>query len=834
MLVLAAVPLAVTLPAGASTTTAPVAPAVTDRLAHGDAPFWVVLKSAPDLPPAGSSPALVREALTRHAAGAQAGLRQLLTARKAHFEPFWITDAIRVVGDRDLLDEIAERPEVARIDADPAAGPAVAATDPTDPTASREEDVPPPVDGVEWNIHRIGADRAWKESGSRGEGIVVANIDTGVMYDHPALAATYRGRYSTGAAGHDYNWFDTRGLCAQPCDESGHGTHVMGLEAGRAADGNAQMGVAPGARWIAGVMGSDLVDALRAGEWMLAPTDAAGENPRPDLAPDVVNMSWRLHDGGESYGDMLDALVAAGIFPVVAAGNYGEDGTCSTNVFPASLEGAYAVGNTTPDDTVSGTSSRGPIADGRIKPDIAAPGTAIRSSDVGPEFGVRDGTSQAAPQVAGAVALLWSAVPQLEGDVAATRELLDRTAHDIDDTACGGTADDNNAAGQGLLDVAAALRAAPKGKVGALSGTAVPDALVQLTGPKQKNLYADSHGRFQLARMVPGTYTWTATAFGYEEVTGSVTVTADQRATLPITMRRPGNVKIAGEVRSAEGPVAGATVTVRGAPARARTDAGGRYRLTVPAGVEHHLTVETPTRCALGTERDVRPSADTTVDFDLTARTDETPYGHTCTKPVIGYRQGTMKLDIGGSNGEVAEMRLPFPVKVYDNSSATVWISTFGAVSVTGPIAPPFSDMFFTMPDPSLPLGAILPFYSLLNVDEKAGVYTRMIGDRFVVEWRNVQVLRPMDRAPDGRLSVSLVIGRDGTATVNYRDVSPGWHVLGKHALIGMQDADGSNAFAYGNMERVVRDGRGFTIHPPAAQTPAAESPAAQTPAAPK
>lgn len=805
-------PLAAPPPAGAAPVRADVAAAVHDQLSRGGrAPFWVLLEDRPALPRSGSTPAAVHRALTRRAATTQAGLHTLLTARNAEFEPFWIANAIRVTGDRELLDEIARRPEVARIAAEPSA-PAVSAR------AARAADVPPPVDGVEWNLHRIGADRAWRESGTRGEGIVVANIDSGVLGGHPSLAATYRGRHSSGAVQHDYHWYDPTGVCAGPCDVDGHGTHVMGLEAGRATDGGTEIGVAPGARWIAAVKGSEPAEALRAAQWMLAPTDAAGENPRPDLAPDVVNISWYLSRGGqELFGDILDAWVAAGIFPVVAAGNNGDGGRCSTNTWPASFESAYAVGNTTEADVVSPESSRGPTADGRTTPDISAPGTAIRSSFIGPEFALRDGTSQAAPQVAGAVALLWSAVPELDGDVAATRKLLDDTARDIDDTTCGGTAADNSVAGEGLLDIPAALRAAPKSKVGALSGTAVPDAAIQLSGPKLKNLTADADGRFTLARMVPGSYTYTARAFGYRDATGTVTIEPDGTTTLPIALQPVPGATVSGVVRSAEGPVAGATVTVQGTAARARTGSDGRYRLTLPTGGSYRLTAESPGRCADQAEQRVEVTADTTLDIDLPARTDLGGYGHTCTRPVTGYQAGTTRLDLSGSAGEVAEIRLPFPVKVYDTSSTTAWISTNGALSVAGPVPPPFFDVLLPLPDSSLPTAAIMPFYSVLNVDDAAGVYTTIGADQVVVEWRNVEVLRPLNRTAEGRISVSLVLRPDGSFTVNYRDVTPNWYVRGGNALIGLQNADGTDVFAYGNLERVVEDGLGFTIRPPAA-----------------
>jgi hypothetical protein len=809
---LGALPLVVPVPAGARTARADVAPAVREQLAgEGRTAFWVFLRGASGLPRTGSTPEVVHRTLTRQATVAQAGLRELLTRRKATFEAFWIADVIRVVGDRDLLEEIAARPEVARIGAEPS----TAAVSSAAPVRAADADVPAPVNGVEWNLHRIGADQAWKNSGSRGEGIVVANIDTGVLGAHPSLAPTYRGRFSSGAVDHSYNWFGPRSSCPGPCDDDGHGTHVMGLEVGRAADGSNQMGVAPGARWIAAVKGSEVADRVRAAQWMLAPTDANGENPRPDLAPDVVNISWYFGNGGQDlFRPVLDAWVSAGIFPVVAAGNNGGNGTCATNTWPASFDSAYAVANTTPADVVAQSSSRGPTADGRTKPDISAPGTSIRSTYITPEFAVLDGTSQAAPQVAGAVALLWSAVPELDGNVAATRKLLDDTARDIDDTTCGGTAGDNNVAGEGLLDIAAALRAAPKNRTGSLSGTAVPDATIQLSGPRLKNLTADGNGRFGLARMVPGTYSYQATAFGHQQATGTVTIRPGTAARLPITLRQLPHATVSGTVRSVEGPVSGATVTADTTPIRVRTGSDGRYELPLPTGHTYQLTVESPSRCAVEAHPQVTVAADTTLDVDLPARTDLDGSYHTCTEPVVGYQAGTTELGISGADGAVAQVQLPFPVKVYDTTSTTAWISTNGALSVAGPIPPPFFDVLPPLVDTSLPVGAVLPFYSILNVDDAAGVYTTMSADQVVVEWRDVEVLRPLNRMPEGRISVSLVLRPDGSFTVNYRTTSASWYVRGGNALIGLQQDDASNAFVYGNLEKVVTNGLGFTIRP--------------------
>jgi Subtilase family len=96
----------------------------------------------------------------------------------------------------------------------------------------------------------------WSTFGDRGDGVVVANVDTGVQFDHPALARQYRGDLGDGSFDHNYNWFDPSQVCGSPslvpCDNAGHGTHTMGTMVGDDGDpGDNQVGVAPHARWIA-------------------------------------------------------------------------------------------------------------------------------------------------------------------------------------------------------------------------------------------------------------------------------------------------------------------------------------------------------------------------------------------------------------------------------------------------------------------------------------------------------------------------------------------------------------------------------------------------------
>src|SRR5690606_25109849 len=98
----------------------------------------------------------------------------------------------------------------------------------------------------------------------------------------------------------------------------------------------------------------------------------------------------------------------------------------------------------------------------------------VRSSVPGNSYAFFNGTSMAAPHVAGAVALLWSARPEYVRDIAATRLLLDLSAIDTDDTSCGGTAADNAVYGEGRLDALALVEAGTRGTA-TLAGT-VTDA----------------------------------------------------------------------------------------------------------------------------------------------------------------------------------------------------------------------------------------------------------------------------------------------------------------------------------------------------------------------
>jgi subtilisin family serine protease len=235
-----------------------------------------------------------------------------------------------------------------------------------------------------------------------------------------------------------------------------------------------QIGVAPGARWV-GVRNMERgwgspATYLEGFEWFLAPTDLNGENPQPEMAPHVINNSWTCPPvegcnagNWEVMNQAVNALRAAGVVVVVSAGNSGP--SCATVRDPAAIfEGSFSVGATRPNDTIAGFSSRGPVlADGslRLKPDVSAPGVSVRSCIPGGQYAASSGTSMAGPHVAGAVALIISAVPQLAGEVDSIEAILRRTAvpklADQDCEVYSGQQVPNAVYGYGRIDVLAAV-----------------------------------------------------------------------------------------------------------------------------------------------------------------------------------------------------------------------------------------------------------------------------------------------------------------------------------------------------------------------------------------
>lgn len=447
--------------------------------AQGEAEFLVYLSAQADLSAAGAMAgksargAYVVQQLQATAARTQPPVIAELEALGVAYRPFWITNMIWVRGDAAAVERLARRPDVAHLYANPRVPMAL-------PPPERAALAPA---AVEPGVQHVGAPAVW-DMGITGAGIVVGGQDTGYAWEHPALKDQYRG-WDGDTADHNYNWHDaiTTELSSAtvynpcgfsspaPCDDDSHGTHTMGTMVGDDGDAN-QIGVAPGARWIGcrnmeqGVgTPATYSDCF---QWFVAPTDLAGNNPRPEMAPDVINNSWTCTpDEGCTDPNLLLAVVentrAAGIVVASAAGNYGP--SCSTVSQPPGLyDAAFTVGATTIDDAIASFSSRGPVTiDGsnRLKPDVTAPGVSVRSSIPPASYGSSSGTSMATPHVSGLVALLLQARPDLRGNVAVVEALIRHSAVPLTSSqGCGGDgpADvPNNVYGYGRIDALAAV-----------------------------------------------------------------------------------------------------------------------------------------------------------------------------------------------------------------------------------------------------------------------------------------------------------------------------------------------------------------------------------------
>ncbi|NJD05333.1 MAG: hypothetical protein FIA97_02405 [Methylococcaceae bacterium] len=349
-------------------------------------------------------------ALRNKADVSQRAMQTLLGTRQgqgrvSRFKSFWVFNGLSVTASADVIRELASRSDVESITSDTV-------------------DIVPTAGPPEPNLTAIGAPDVWN-LGFTGQGVVVANLDSGVDNSHPDLVGRWRGGSNS--------WYDPYAQHTTPYDASGHGTWTMGLMVGGDAVGTS-IGVAPGARWIAAKIFKDNGTATATGihqafQWLLDPDG----NPATADAPDVVNNSWSYGSPGcnLAFQSDLQALVSAGIVPVFAAGNYGPGP--GSSVSPANYPEALSVGAVDNADQLYAYSSVGPSACGASRfPTVVAPGVyTLTTTLFGMYTNSAEGTSLSAPHVTGALALLLSAFPNLTADQ--QRQALTSSAVDLGD-----------------------------------------------------------------------------------------------------------------------------------------------------------------------------------------------------------------------------------------------------------------------------------------------------------------------------------------------------------------------------------------------------------------
>lgn len=385
------------------------------------------------------------ERLVSTADTTQSALRSKLRQEGFKFTPYYLVNGIEVDAGREARIWLSRRSDVDRVLISPQARPIPS-------TGGPERGSLPAPTGPEWNIRMLNAQQVW-DQGDRGKGIVIGSSDSGIDGTHPAISAAFRGG--------DDSWYDPAGHSRTPIDYNGHGTHTIG-----SALGSGGIGVAPGAQWMGCVnLARNLGNPpnyLECLQFLFAPFAFGGNafrDGRPQDGADVLTNSWGCPtmEGCDtrSLRPAIDALTAAGLFFVAAAGNEGP--RCgSIDDPPATYAGAFTVGAVDSDGEIADFSSRGP-ATGVLKPDVVSPGVGVVSAMPGGGYGSLDGTSMATPQVAGVVALMWSASPKLRGNVTATAKILRSTAVPATPNGNCPTVDQE---GGGLVDANAAVYAA--------------------------------------------------------------------------------------------------------------------------------------------------------------------------------------------------------------------------------------------------------------------------------------------------------------------------------------------------------------------------------------
>jgi serine protease AprX len=283
--------------------------------------------------------------------------------------------------------------------------------------------------------------------GVDGEGVTVAVIDSGVA-PHPDFGTRIKA----------FKDFDSRKR--KPHDPKGHGTHVAGIILG---DGEKVDGIAPKADLVACRIASEQ-EAIQAVDWVIANKDK--------YSIDVLNLSLGVDAKSDPEQDEFrkaaERAVDAGLVVVVSAGNECKGGVCPSTISSPGISPKVITvgaiddrGTADPkDDKIWEKSSQGAFMEG--KPDLVAEGTSVLSvlaaksvyaERVGPEahYLAISGSSQAAPMVAGAAALLLQVNPALTHD---------QIKHILSDTATPLPGARKAAQGAGRLNLEGAVQAA--------------------------------------------------------------------------------------------------------------------------------------------------------------------------------------------------------------------------------------------------------------------------------------------------------------------------------------------------------------------------------------
>lgn len=386
----------------------------------------------------------------------------------------WINNVITCLASKEVIADLSRRNDIDRIDWDEERKmiidhEIIPADEPGGGNGGKE---------ITWNVTKVNVPAVWA-LGYNGAGIKVGVLDTGVNYNHVDLADHMWNDPSYPNHGYDFVNSDNN-----PMDDHGHGTHCAGTVAGDGTAGS-QTGMAPSATIIALKVLNSGGSGTESGVW-------AAIQFIVDHGGDVISMSlgWQHSWGVDraSWRNAFNNALAAGVIAAVAAGNEGDEvgsypipdnvrtpGDCPPpwlhpdQTLTGGTSAVVCVGATDSNDAYSYFTSRGPVTwsaispfndyaynpgMGLIRPDVAAPGSNIKSLDYASNTGYADGwsgTSMATPCVAGVMALMLQKNPNLTP--AEIDMMLETTALEL------GTAGKDNIFGSGRINALAAINA---------------------------------------------------------------------------------------------------------------------------------------------------------------------------------------------------------------------------------------------------------------------------------------------------------------------------------------------------------------------------------------
>ncbi len=506
----------------------------------------------------------VQKRKMRDSLKAQSELLQDLTLSKTaqvkNLKPLWINNSVIITGSSSLLQDLALNEKIESLV--------------LDYEIKLEEPIPArPLESKSkkftYGLEKVRAPEVWRKLGITGKGVTVGLLDTGYAA-HPDL---------DGKVIRALDFISSKPI-DKPNDGHGHGTHCLGTIGGGNTSGKA-IGVAPDVKFVVGKIFSDQGRTkssaiLIAMQWM---ADPDGNVDTADQ-PRIVSNSWggrkRSMAEAKPQWDAVQTWREMGMVPVFASGNSGpRKGSVGT---PGGFPHSFAIGATDSKDQIASFSSRGSIKwDGKtyIKPDVSAPGVSVYSAKHSGGYTAMSGTSMATPHVAGVVALMLQADPEVS--VERIEEILEQTSVDL------GPDGKDNAYGSGRVDAFKAVTMlANATQVTLKIKSPFDSANIRILPDGSFQEIAGSESlSFSLA---PGTYDFEITGFGAIKKTVSVELGPKEKKTVEVKLDKAPTYVVSFQVRDENGRKIVARVILPDTPIPASETYGGSLNLDLPVG----------------------------------------------------------------------------------------------------------------------------------------------------------------------------------------------------------------------------------------------------------